>query len=101
MSYGVIAVKRYHCHDNVYKGKHFIGAGLQFQRFSLLLSCPEAWQHVGMEVEELRALDLDPQKQKNLCYTWHSLNIGDLEPTPTVTSFLQQDHTSTNKGHTS
>ena len=26
-----IAVKRHHNHDNTYKGKHLIGAGLQFR----------------------------------------------------------------------
>ena len=35
-----IAVKKCHDHGNSYKGKHFIGAGLQFQRF-------RTWQHAG------------------------------------------------------
>ena len=33
-----IAVKRYHDHNNSYKGKRLIGPALQFQRFSPLLS---------------------------------------------------------------
>jgi hypothetical protein len=41
-----VAVKRHHYHGNSYKGKHLIGAGLQFQRFSPL-SCQEAWWHTG------------------------------------------------------
>jgi hypothetical protein len=34
----LIALKRCHNHSNSYKGRHLIGAGLQVQRFSLLLS---------------------------------------------------------------
>jgi|UPI0000F50270 hypothetical protein len=42
--------------DNSYKGKHLIGAGLEFQRYSPLL-WQEAWQHtsrygVGERAEE-------------------------------------------------
>jgi hypothetical protein len=33
------------------KRHHIIGAGLQFQRFSLLLSWQEAWQHPGTLLE--------------------------------------------------
>ena len=42
-----IAVKRLHDHNNSYKGKHLIGAGLQLQRFSPLSSWQEAWQRAG------------------------------------------------------
>jgi hypothetical protein len=42
-----IAVIRHHNHGNSYKGKHLTGVGLQFQRFSSLLSWWEAWQHAG------------------------------------------------------
>jgi hypothetical protein len=38
-----IAVKRYHAQGNSYKGKQLIGGGLQFQRFSPLLSCRQTW----------------------------------------------------------
>jgi hypothetical protein len=38
-----IAVKRHHDQANAYKGRYLTGAGLQFQRFSPLLS----WQHAG------------------------------------------------------
>jgi hypothetical protein len=37
-----IAVKRHHDQGNSYKRTHLIGAGLQFQRFSLLSSWQEA-----------------------------------------------------------
>ena len=47
LSLGFIAVKRPHDHGNSYKGKHFIGAGLQFQRSRSLLSWWEAWLHAG------------------------------------------------------
>ena len=33
--------------DNFYKGKHSIGVGLQFQRFSLLSSWQEARRHIN------------------------------------------------------
>ena len=35
-------MRRHHEHRNSYKGKHLIGAGLQFQRFS-----PSSWWHTG------------------------------------------------------
>lgn len=40
-------VKRNHDQGNSYKGKHVLGAGLQFQRFSPLSSWWEAWQCAG------------------------------------------------------
>lgn len=39
-------MKGRHDHDNSYSGKHLIGAGLQFQRFSPL-SWWEAWWRTG------------------------------------------------------
>jgi hypothetical protein len=36
-------VNRHHDHGNSDKGKHFIGAGLQFQRFGPLSSWWEVW----------------------------------------------------------
>ena len=44
---GCIALERHHDQSNSYKGKHLIGAGLQFQRFSSLSSWWEAWQDKG------------------------------------------------------
>ena len=40
-------MKRHHDHSKSYKEKHLVGAGLQIQRFSLLISWWEAWQHAG------------------------------------------------------
>ena len=42
-----ITVKRQHDQSNSYKGKHLIGSGLQFQRFSPLLSWQEVCQPTG------------------------------------------------------
>jgi hypothetical protein len=42
-----IAVKTLLNHGTPSKRKHLIGAGLQFQRFSLLPSWQEAWWHAG------------------------------------------------------
>ena len=39
------AMRRHHDQGNSYKGKHLIGTGLQFERFSPLSSWWEAWQH--------------------------------------------------------
>jgi hypothetical protein len=40
-------VKRNNVHDHSYKEKYLIGAGFQLQKFSLLSSWQEAWQHVS------------------------------------------------------
>ena len=56
-------MKRHHDQDNLYKGKHLIGAGLQFQSFSPLSS----WKkHGSMQADmvlekEPRVLHLDPK----------------------------------------
>ncbi|XP_076794638.1 PDCD10 and GCKIII kinases-associated protein 1 isoform X3 [Arvicanthis niloticus] len=58
-SLGFTAVKRHHNRGNSYKGPHFIGAGFQVRRFSLLSLWREASQHPGRHVlEELRVLPL-------------------------------------------
>ena len=56
-----IAVKRHHGHSNAYKGKHFIGVGLQFQRFS---HCRHGgtWRQTGRHgAGEAERLHQDPQ----------------------------------------
>jgi hypothetical protein len=57
-----IAVKRCHDSGNSYKGKHFLGAGLQFRG---LVHCHPGGKHGGMQadlvLEEARVLHLDPQ----------------------------------------
>jgi hypothetical protein len=40
-----IAVKSHRDHDNSYKGKHLIGAGLQFRG---LVHCHHGWEHGGV-----------------------------------------------------
>ena len=63
------AVKRHHDLDNSYKGKHFIVAGLQFQRFAPLSSGQEAGQRADRHVleKELRVLHQDPQPAEGDC----------------------------------
>ena len=39
----IISAKRHHDQGNSYKEKHLVEAGLQFQRFSPLLSWQETW----------------------------------------------------------
>jgi hypothetical protein len=84
------------------KGKHFIGAGLEFQRFHPLSS---RWEHGSIQADmvlekELRILHLDWKATGN-CYTGQSLSIGDLKACPhndtlppTRPHPLQQGHTS-------
>jgi len=57
-----IAVKRHLDQGNSYQGKHFIEAGLQFQRFSPLSSWWGAWWHAGGHGagEGAEILHLDP-----------------------------------------
>ena len=43
----LVMVPRYHKEGNSYKGQHLIGAGLQVQRFSPLLSKRKIWQCPG------------------------------------------------------
>ena len=61
------------------KGKHLIGADLQFQRFHpLLLWWGHCIMHAGMVLKELRVLHLDLQVAgETMCHTRHSLSIGD------------------------
>ena len=40
-------MKRNHDQGHSYKEKYLIGAGFQLQKFSLLSSWQEAWQHAG------------------------------------------------------
>ena len=49
LNLGFIAVKTCHDQGNSYKDKHFIGAGLQVQRFSPLSSRQEAWQRADRD----------------------------------------------------
>jgi hypothetical protein len=51
-------MKKHHDHSNSYKGKHLIGVGLQFQRFSPLSAPQEADMVLK---KELRDLHSDPQ----------------------------------------
>ena len=52
-------MNRHHEHGNSYKGQHFIGAGIQVQRFSPLSSRREQGLiQAGMAQEELRVLRL-------------------------------------------
>jgi hypothetical protein len=89
------AVRRHHDQGNSYKGQHLIGAGLQVQRFSPLSSRRENSSfQAGMALEkELKALCLQSKRsQEQTVSMW--LGRGSQKPTPTVTHFLQQGHTS-------
>ena len=90
-----IAVKRHHDHGNSYKGKHLIGSGLQFQRFSPLSSWWGAWQHTGKhgtgEVAQfLIWVSRQQEERVTLDLVWASKTS---EPPP-VTHLVQQGHIS-------
>jgi hypothetical protein len=89
-------VKRHHDQGNSYKGQHLIGAGLLVQRFSPLLSRQEAWQHPGRHGAG-RALSSDFIKRKPGADCFQASRRKVSKPTPTVTHFLQQGHTYSNK----
>ena len=62
-------MKSHHDHGNSSKGKHFIGAGLQDQRF---IRYPHGRKHGSVQADmglakELRALQLDPQGAEGDC----------------------------------
>ena len=68
LSSGFIAVKRHHDQGNSYKGKHLIGAGLQFQRLSPFSS----WQKAWLLEKELRVLHLDLQTARRRLDVFHT-----------------------------
>ena len=79
----------------LYKGKHFIGTGLQFRG----LFCDyHGGKHGGtqadMVLEMLRVLHLDQQAAGRENDTGPGLSISNFKALPLVTHFLQQDHTS-------
>jgi hypothetical protein len=88
-----IAVKKHHDQCNSYKGQHLIGTGLQILRLSPLSSKWETWQHPGRHgaggAESSTSCSEDKQKTDS-----HMARRRVSKPTPTVTHFLQQGHTS-------
>ena len=61
-----IAVNSHHDYSNFFKGKYFIESGLQFHRFSLLLSWQEAWQYAygAREVSESSTSELGGRRKR-------------------------------------
>jgi hypothetical protein len=52
----------------------------------------------NMVLEKLRVLHLDLKAaRRRLCHTGCSLSTGDLKDLPTMTHFLQEDHTHSSK----
>ena len=102
-------MKRYHDQGNSYKTKHSIEAGLQFQRFSPLSSWWEAWAScrqtwcwrsqefyilIQRQIEEDSLLQA---ARRRVFPHWVELEHSTSKSTPTMTYFLQQGHTSSNK----
>jgi hypothetical protein len=68
-----MAVKRHHDQHNSYKGKHLIGAGFKFQRFS---PWQEAWWRAGRQGGGEGTVEFYiSQAAGRECFTGHSLNI--------------------------
>jgi hypothetical protein len=95
------AMQRLHDHSNSHKGNRLIGAGLPLQSFRPSSSWWGAWRHTGRhgagEVAE-SSTSWSTGSRKRRCAT---LGIAwaqeTSKPTPTVTHFLQQGHTYSNK----
>jgi hypothetical protein len=88
-------MRRHQDQGNCYKGKHLIGTGLQVQRFSPLSSRQKAWQHPGMTLKKLSSTSCSEGEQKIAVFQEARRRVA--KPTPTMTNFLQQGHTCSNK----
>lgn len=66
--------------SNCYKGKHFTGAHLQFQRFSQLSWQKQGSRQADMVLQKLRGLHPDPQAAEGVCHSGHGLGICVLRP---------------------
>ena len=82
-------MKRHHDHSNSYKGKHLIGADLQFQRFSPLSSRWEAWQHAGKHGSQRAEISTSWSigSSRRLSH-WPDLSIYDLKVHPHPSDML-------------
>ena len=86
----------HHDYGNSYKGKHFIGSGLQFRG---LIHYHHGRKHGGMQTdmmlgEKLRVLYLDQQARGNEHHTRPGFEHLKPQSLSGVTHFLQQGHTS-------
>ena len=95
-------VRRHHDEGNSYKGQHLTEADLQVQRFSPLSSSWGEWQHPlssrwqtwlhpGSQGAKSSPSCSEDQQEKTGSQEARTIV---LKPTPTVTHFLQQGHTS-------
>lgn len=80
LSHCSITLKRHHDQDNSYQRKHFIGAGLQFQRFSPLSTWQGAGWHAGRHgtgevIENSRSQSSDSKKGGPLDLAWAFVNL--------------------------
>ena len=97
-------MKRHHDQGKSYKGQHFIGAGLQFQSFSVF-SGKYGIMQADLVLDELRVLHLDSKEARMVLqavrrlsfHTGQTLSIETSKTIPTVTHFLQQGHTYSDK----
>jgi hypothetical protein len=73
-------MKRHHVQGNSYKGKHFIGAGLQFQRFSPLYHGKKhGSMQTGMMLEDPRVLHFDLKTGSKSLYSVGSMKRVETE----------------------
>jgi hypothetical protein len=101
LSEGFIAVKGHCDYSNSYKGKYFTRAGLQFQSFGPLSLWQEPWQHTGRHCAEEEAQSSTfwfKDCRSRLCSTLTIVWTQETsKATSTVTCFLQQGWTYSNK----
>ena len=89
-----ITVKRHHDQGDSYKGKHLIGASLQDQRFRPLSSWQETGSmQAGIALEKECSTPCSKGEQENISQAARRVS----KASPTVTHFLQQNHTYSNK----
>jgi hypothetical protein len=96
-----IAVKRYHGHNNSYKGKHLIGAGLPFQ---YLVHYHHGGNHGSMQADMVLEKELAESStsrsmgiRKRLRCTRSGFKFLKPQCLPTMTHFLQQGYTYSKK----
>ena len=88
-------MKKHHDHGNSYKGKHLIGAGLQFRD---LVHYHHGGKHGSMQADmvlekELRVLHIDLQAIGEAVTLGLARACETSKLASTVTHFLQQGHT--------
>lgn len=87
-------MERQHDQGNLYKGNDLIEAELQIQKFGLFSSREEAWQCPGRQGSEGDKISTPCPKGTRRRLVLLSTRRRVSKPSPKVTHFLKQVHTS-------